>query len=137
MSKTNNSLKPLIKVVLLAVAITLTPFVYATPTHDGDKVNADGMTVNMALITDAEIRVDVKVTNEDAKKLILVIENEKGEELFRKELNKTGFYSRVRFPKANNIGEYKIKLKEGIKTLAQYKIETTSRIVEDVTISKM
>jgi hypothetical protein len=137
MSKTNNSLQPLIKVVLLAVAIILTPFIYATPTHDGDKVHADEMTVNMALITDAEIRVDVKVANEEAKKLVLIIENDRGEELYRKELNKTAFYSRIRFPKANNILEYKIKLKEGIKTLAQYKIQTTSRVVEDVEISKL
>lgn len=137
MSKTNNSFKPLIKVALLAVAIILTPFVYAAPGHDGEKTKTGELTVNMASITDAEIRVDVKVDNEEANRLTLIIENDRGEELFRKELDKKGFHSRVRFPKANNIVEYKILLKSGTKTLTQYKIETTSRVVEDVTISKL
>lgn len=137
MSQTNNSFKPLIKVVLLATAIILSPFLHATPTHDGDKAKADEMTVNMVRVTDAEIQVDVKVANEEAKRLTLVIENDREEELYRKDLDKTGFHSRVRFPKADNILAYKIKLKAGTKTLAQYKVETTSRVIEDVTISKL
>jgi hypothetical protein len=137
MSKTNNSFKPLIKVVLFAVAIILTPFVYAAPGHDGDKAKTGELTVSMASITETEIRVDVNVANEEANRLTLIIENDRGEELYRKDLDKKGFHSRVRFPKANNIVEYKIVLKAGQKTLAQYKIEATARVVEDVTISKL
>ena len=137
MSKSNNSFTPLIKVVLLAVAIILTPFVHATPINDGDKAIADDMTVHMARITEAEIQVDVTVANEEAKKLYLIRENDRGEELFRKDLDKTGFHSRIRFPKAKNISEYTIKLKTGTKTLSQYKIQATSRVIEDVTISKV
>ncbi len=114
MSKTNNSFKPLIKAVLLAVAIILTPFVYATPTHDGGKATTEVMTVNMAKITDAEIVVYVKVANE-AKRLALIIENDRGDELYRKDLDKTGFNSRVRLPKDNNVAEYKDQVKSRLK----------------------
>lgn len=137
MSKTNNSFKPLIKVVLFAVAIILTPFVYAAPVHDGEKSKSGELTVNMGSISEAEIQVEVKVVNDQAKRLTLVIENDRGEELYRKELDKAGFHSKVKFPKANNIFEYKILLKSGTKTLTQYKIETTARVVEDITISKL
>jgi HSP20 family molecular chaperone IbpA len=137
MSKTNNRINQLIKAVLLIAAITFTPFVHAMPIHDGEKAKAEQMVVNMAGITDVEIMVDVKVSNEEAKKLTLVIENDRGDELYRKDIDKTGFHSRIRFPKVDNIAEYNIKLKTGLKSLEQYKIQTTSRVVEDVTISKM
>jgi hypothetical protein len=138
MSKTNNRINQLIKAVLLAAAVTFTPFVYAMPVHDGDKTKADQMVVSMAGATDAEILVDVKISNEEAKRLVLVIENERGDELFRKEIDKAGFHSRLRFPKEDNyITEYTIKLRAGIKPLEKYKITTTPRVVQDITISKL
>ena len=91
----------------------------------------------MAGATDGEILVDVKVSNAGAKRLVLVIENERGDELFRKEIDKAGFHSRLRFLRENNIAGYTIKLKAGVKPVEQYKIATTSRVVEDITISKM
>jgi hypothetical protein len=107
------------------------------PNHDGGKTKADQMVVNMVGITDVEIMVDVKVSNEEAKKLTLVIENDRGDELYRKDIDKTGFHSRIRFPKVDNITEYNIKLKAGLRSLEQYKVQTTSRVVEDVTISNL
>ena len=137
MRQTNNRTNQLIKAVLFTAAVTFTSFVYAAPGHDGDKAKSEQMEVNMAGSTEGEILVDVKVSNTDAKRLVLVIENERGDELFRKEIDKAGFHSRLRFLKENNIAEYTIKLKTGIKPLEQYKIATTSRVVEDITISKM
>lgn len=137
MSKTNIRINQLIKAVLLITAITFTSFVYAAPGHDGDKNKAAQMEVSMAGATDGEILVDVKVSNADAKRLVLVIENERGDELFRKEIDKAGFHSRLRFLKENNIAEYTLKLKVGVRSVEQYKIATTSRVIEDVTISKM
>jgi hypothetical protein len=137
MRKSNNRTNQLIKAFLFAAAITFTSFVYATPTHDGDKIKAGQMEVHMAGATDAEMLIDVKISNEESKKLVLVIENERGDELYRKEIDKAGLYSRLRFPKDNNIAEYTIKLKAGTKALEQYKIAMTSRVVEDVIISKL
>ncbi|OQP64025.1 hypothetical protein A3860_21645 [Niastella vici] len=137
MSKTNIRINHLIKAVLFVAAVTFTSFVYATPGHDGDKTKAAQMEVSMAGATDGEILVDVKVSISDAKRLVLVIENERGDELFRKEIDKAGFHSRLRFLKENNIAEYTIKLKAGMRSVEQYKIATTSRVVEDVTISKL
>ena len=134
MSKKNN---PLIKAVLFVTAITFASFVNATPVHDGDKNKADQMEVRMAEDSDKEIVVEVKISNEEAKRLVLVIENERGDELFHKEIDKAGFRYRLRFPKADNVPVYTIKLKEKTRALEQYKIVTTSRVVEDVTISKM
>ena len=134
MSKTNNH--QLIKAVLLIAAVTFTSFVYAMPGHDGDKPKADQMVVSMAGSTDAEILVDVNISNEEAKRLVLVIENERGDELFRKDIDKAGFHSRLRFPNDNNMTEYTIKLRAGIKPLEKYKITTTPRVVQDITISK-
>lgn len=137
MSKTNNRTNHLIKAVLVAAAITFTSFVYAIPGHDGDKPMAGQMIVNLAGTTDAELLVDVKVSNEESKRLTIIIENDRGEELYRKDLDKVGFNTRIRFPKENNISEYTIKLRAGTKSLEKYKIKTTTRIVEDVTISKL
>jgi hypothetical protein len=137
MSKTNNRANQLIKAVLFVTAISFASFVNATPVHDGDKIKAAQMEVHMGNITDAEIVVEVKISNEEAKRLVLVVENERGDELFTKEIDKAGFRYRLRFPKADNIPVYTIKLKAGARALEQYKIATTSRIVEDVTISKM
>jgi hypothetical protein len=137
MRKSNNRTNQLIKAFLFAAAITFTSFVNATPTHDGDKIKAGQMEVHMAGATDAEMLIDVKISNEESKKLVLVIENERGDELYRKEIDKAGLYSRLRFPKDNNIAEYTIKLKAGTKALEQYKIAMTSRVVEDVIISKL
>jgi hypothetical protein len=137
MRKTNNRTNQLIKAVLFTAAVTFTSFVNATPTHDGDKIMAGQMEVHMAAATDADMLVEVKISNEESKKLVLVIENERGDELYRKEIDKAGLRSRLRFPKENNIAEYTIKLKEGTKALEQYKITKTSRVVEDVTISKL
>jgi len=137
MRKTNNRTSRLIKAALFAAAITFTSFANATPTHDGDKIKAGQMEVNMAGATDVEMLVDVKISNEESKRLVLIIENERGDELYRKEIDKAGFHSRLRFPKANNIAEYTIKLKAGTKAVEQYKIAMTSRVVEDVIISKL
>ena len=137
MSKTNNRFNQLIKAVLLTAAVTFTSFVYATPGHDGDKIKADQMVVSMAGATDAGILVDVNISNEEAKRLVMVIENERGDELFKKEIDKAGFHSRLRFPNDNNITEYTIKLRAGTKTLEKYKITTTPRVVQDITISKL
>jgi HSP20 family molecular chaperone IbpA len=137
MRKSNNRTNQLIKASLFAAAITFTSFVNATPTHDGDKIKAGQMEVHMAGATDVEMLIDVKISNEESKKLVIVIENERGDELYRKEINKAGFNSRLRFPKDNNIAEYTIKLKAGTKALEQYKVAMTSRVVEDVTISKL
>src|SRR5262249_18263950 len=115
-----------------------TSFANATPTHDGgDKINAGQMEVHMTGGADADMLVEVKISNEESKKLILVIENERGDELYKKEIDKSGLHSRIRFPKENNIAEYTIKLKTGTRSLEQYKITKTSRVVEDVTISKL
>jgi hypothetical protein len=137
MSKTNNRINQLIKAVLLVTAVTFTSFVYAMPGHDGDKPKADQMVVSMAGATDTEILVDVNISNEEAKRLVLVIENERGDELFKKEIDKAGFHSRLRFPNDNNITEYTIKLRAGTKPLEKYKITTTPRVVQDITISKL
>jgi hypothetical protein len=138
MSKTNNRSNQLIKAVLFVTAIAFASFVNATPpVHDGDKIKAAQMEVRMANTTDAEIVVEVKISNEEAKRLVLVVENERGDELYSKEIDKAGFRYRLRFPKADNIPVYTIKLKAGARALEQYKIATTSRVVEDVTISKM
>jgi hypothetical protein len=137
MSKTNNRSNQLIKAVLFATAITFASFVNATPVHDGDKIKSEQMEVRMAGATDAEIVVEVKISNEASKRLSLVIENERGDELYSKEIDKAGLRYRLRFPKADNIPVYTIKLKAGARALEQYKITTTSRTVEDVTISKM
>jgi hypothetical protein len=137
MSKTNIRSNQLIKAVLFVTAITFASFVNATPVHDGDKIKADKMEVRMAGATDAEIVVEVKISNEEAKRLVLVVENERGDELYSKEIDKAGFRYRLRFPKADNILAYTIKLKEKARALEQYKIVTTQRVVEDVTISKM
>ena len=137
MSKTNNRTNRLIKAVLFTAAITFASFVNATPTHDGDKIKAGQMEVHMAGTTDADMLIEVKISNEESKRLVLVIENERGDELYRKDIDKAGLHSRVRFPKANNIAEYTIKLKTGARSLEQYKITKTSRVVEDVTISKV
>jgi hypothetical protein len=137
MQKTNNRTNQLIKAFLFAAAITFTSFVNATPAHDGDKIKAGQMEVHMAGVSEADMLVEVKISNEESKRLVLVIENERGDELYRKEIDKAGLRSRLRFPKENNIAEYTIKLKEGIKALEQYKITKTSRVVEDVTISKL
>jgi hypothetical protein len=137
MSKTNNRINQLIKAVLLVTAVTFTSFAYAMPGHDGDKPKADQMVVSMAGATDTEILVDVNISNEEAKRLILVIENERGDELFKKEIDKAGFHSRLRFPNDNNITEYTIKLRAGTKPLEKYKITTTPRVVQDITISKL
>jgi hypothetical protein len=137
MSKTNNH--QLIKAVLLAAAVTFTSFVYAIPVHDGDKIKTDQMVVSMAGATDTEILVDVNISNEEAKRLVLVIENERGDELYKKEIDKTGFHSRLKFPKDDYgyITEYTIKLRAGTKPLEKYKITTTPRVVQDITISKL
>jgi type III secretory pathway component EscV len=137
MSKTNIRSNQLIKAVLFVTAITFASSVNATPVHDGDKTKAEQMQVRMADATDAEIVVEVKVSNEEAKRLVLVIENERGEELYSKDIDKAGFRYRLRFPKSDNIPVYTIKLKAGARAMEQYKIVTTSRVVEDVTISKM
>ena len=137
MSKTNNRINRFIKVVLLAASINFTPFVYAMADHDGDKTKAAQLEVSMAGATDTEILVEVNVSNAEAKRLVLVIENERGDELYRKEIDKAGFHSRLRFIKDNNISEYTIKLKAGARSVEQYKIATTSRVVEDITISKL
>ena len=137
MSKSNNSVNRFFKVLLFATAIIFSPFVHAMPVHDGDKPKAAQMEVEMAGTTDTELLVEVKVFNGDAKRLLLIIENERGDELYRKEIDKAGFHSMIRFPKDNNITEYNIKLRTGTKSLEQYKIKSTSRIIEDVTISKL
>jgi hypothetical protein len=137
MQKTNNRTNQLIKAVLFTAAITFATIVNATPTHDGDKIKAGQMEVHMAGGTDADMLVEVNVSNEESKRLVLVIENERGDELYRKEIDKAGFHSRLRFPKENNIAEYTIKLKAGTKAVEQYKIAMTSRVVEDVIISKL
>lgn len=137
MSKTNIRSNQFIKAVLFVTAMTFASFVNATPVHDGDKIKADMMEVHMAGATDAEIAVDVKISNEEAKRLVLVIENERGDELYRKEIDKAGFRYRIRFPKADNILVYTIKLKAKARSVEQYKIVTTQRVVDDVTISKM
>jgi hypothetical protein len=122
--------------MLLVAAIALPPFVYSMPGHDGDKPKADQMEVSMAGTTDGEILVDVKISNEEAKRLILVIENDRGDELYKKEITKTGFHSRIKFPKDNYISEYTIKLKAGTRSLEQYKVTSTARVVYDVEIVK-
>ena len=137
MSKTNNRSNQLIKAVLFVTAIAFASFVNATPVHDGDKIKAAQMEVKMANTTDAEIVVEVNISNEEAKRLVLVVENERGDQLYTKEIDKAGLRYRLRFPKADNIFVYTIKLKEKTKALEQYKIVTTQRVVEDVTISKM
>lgn len=137
MSKTNKRSNQLIKAVLFVTAITFASFVNATPVHDGDKNKAGQMEVRMADASDAEIVVEVKVSNEDAKRLVLVVENDRGDELYSKEIDKAGFRYRLRFPKADNILVYTIKLKAKSRAVEQYKIVTTQRVVEDVTISKM
>ncbi|MFL5747803.1 MAG: hypothetical protein ACJ751_24220 [Niastella sp.] len=137
MSKTNIRTKQLIKAVLFVTAITFASLVNATPVHDGDKIKADQMEVHITGATESEIVVEVKVSNEEAKRLVLVIENERGDEMYSKEIDKAGFRYRLRFPKADNIPVYTIKLKAKARALEQYKIVTTSRVVEDVTISKM
>lgn len=137
MRKTNNRTNRLIKAVLFTAAITFTSLANATPTHDGDKIKAAQMEVNIAGATDVEMLVDVKISNEESKRLVLVIENDRGDELYRKEIDKAGLHTRLRFPKANNIAEYTIKLKVGTKAVEQYKIAMTSRVVEDVIISKL
>src|SRR4051812_39924896 len=106
MSKTNIRSNQLIKAVLFVTAITFASFVKATPVHDGDKTKADQMEVRMANPTDVEIVVEVKISNEEAKKLVLVVENERGDELYSKEIDKTGIRYRLRFPKADNIPMY-------------------------------
>jgi hypothetical protein len=137
MSMTNNRSNQLIKAVLFVTALTFASVVNATPVHDGDKIKSDKMEVRMAGATEAEIVVEVKISNEEAKRLVLVVENERGDELYSKEIDKAGFRYRLRFPKADNILAYTIKLKEKARSLEQYKIVTTQRVVEDVTISKM
>ena len=136
MSKTN-SVNRFFKVFLFAIAMVSSPFVHAMPWHDGDKPKAAQMEVEMAGTTDTELLVEVKVFNGEAKRLILIIENDRGDELYRKEIDKDGFHSRIRFPKDNNITEYNIRLRSGTKSLEQYKIKSTSRVIEDVTISKL
>jgi len=137
MSKTNNRSNQLIKAVLFVTAIAFASFVNATPVHDGDKIKADKMEVHMGAASDAEIVVEVKISNEEAKRLVLVIENERGDEMYSKEIDKAGFRYRIRFPKADNILVYTIKLKAKARSVEQYKIVTTQRVVDDVTISKM
>lgn len=138
MQKTNNRTNQLIKAVLFTAAVTFSTFVNATPTHDGgDKIKAGQMEVNMAGSTDADMLVEVKVSNEESKRLVLVIENERGDELYKKEIDKAGLHYRLRFPKENNISEYTVILKAGTRALEQYKITTTSRVVQDVIISRM
>jgi hypothetical protein len=133
----NNRTNQLIKAVLFVTAITISSLVNAASAHDGDKTKNGQMDVQMKDPTNSEIIVEVKISNEDAKRLVLVIENERGDELFSKEIDKAGLSYRLRFPKDNNIPEYIIKLKEGARSLEQYKITTTSRVVEDVKIFKM
>ena len=137
MSKTNIRSSQLINAALFVTAITFASFANATPVHDGDKNKADQMEVRMANATDAEIVVEVKISNEEAKKLVLVVENDRGDELYSKEIDKAGFRYKLRFPKADNILVYIIKLKAKSKALEQYKVITTQRVVEDVTISKI
>jgi hypothetical protein len=137
MQKTNNRTNQLIKAVLFTAALAFTTFVNATPTHDGDEIKAGQMEVHMAGAPDADMLIEIKVSNEESKKLVLVIENERGDMLYKKEIDKAGLHSRIRFPKENNINEYTIKLKIGTKALEQFKITKTSRVVEDVTISKL
>ena len=137
MSKTNIRSNQLINAVLFVTAMTFASFVNATPVHDGDKIKADQMEVHMAAATDVEIAVDVKVSNEEAKRLVLVVENERGDELYKKEIDKADFRYRLRFPKADNILVYTIKLKAKSRAVEQYKIVTTQRVVDDVTISKI
>ena len=136
MSKTNIRSKQLINAVLFVTAMTFASFVNAAPVHDGDKIKAGQMELRMADATDSEIVVDVKVSNEEAKRLVLVIENERGDELYKKEIDKADFRYRLRFPKADNILVYTIKLKSKARAVEQYKIVTTQRVVDDVTISK-
>ena len=137
MRKTNIRSNQLINAVLFVTAMTFASFVNATPVHDGDKIKAGQMELRMADATDSEIVVDVKVSNEEAKRLVLVIENERGDELYKKEIDKADFRYRLRFPKADNILVYTIKLKSKARAVEQYKIVTTQRVVDDVTISKI
>jgi len=137
MRKTNIRSNQLINAVLFVTAMTFASFANATPGHDGDKTKAEQMEVHMASITDEEIAVDVKISNEEAKRFVLVVENERGDELYKKEIDKADFRYRLRFPKADNILVYTIKLKAKTRALEQYKIVTTKRVVDDVTISKI
>jgi len=137
MRKTNIRSNQLINAVLFVTAMTFASFANATPVHDGDKTKAEQMEVHMASITDEEIAVDVKISNEEAKRFVLVVENERGDELYKKEIDKADFRYRLRFPKADNILVYTIKLKAKTRALEQYKIVTTKRVVDDVTISKI
>ena len=92
----------------------------------------------MSAITETEILVDVKITNTKNEKLLVVIENENGDELFRKEIDKTDFATRFRLQKADNISNYSLLIKTANNALQEkYNIKTATKLIEDVIVTKL
>ena len=129
-----------IQTLLVLNAIINVQNVYAAPDTltlvKPEMVNQSSVIV--AGTTETEILVDVKVFNTNAEKLSLIIEDELGDELYKKEIDSTDFTKRFRLQKADNISNYSVLIRYANKSLKEkFIIKTTSKLVEDVTVTRL
>jgi len=128
------------KVFLVLSVITAAQNVYAAPCKLGPVISgtSNHASVTVAGTTENEILVDVKILNAKAEKLMLIIENERGDELYKKEIDSVDFATRLRLQKADNISNYSVLIRSANKSLKEkYSIKTTAKLVEDVTVTKL
>jgi hypothetical protein len=126
----------LVSVCIAAQQLNATPSVMAfvKPLSGTSKL----VSVTIAGTTESEILVDIKIANANAEKLILVIENERGDELYKKEIDKIDFVTRFRLQKADNISNYSVLIKSANHSLKEkYFIKTATKTIEDVTVTKL
>jgi len=143
MKKTHNryGFKKVLQTLLVLFVITAAQNAHGTP-HNRTLVNHSGtsakVSVKVAGTTESEILVDVKILNTKAEKLFLIIENERGDELYRNEIERADFVTRFRLQKADNISSYSVLIRSANKSLQEkYSIKTATKLIEDVTVTKL
>lgn len=126
---------------MVTVCITVQQ-AYATPYNNVLIMAGSGTNNQVSVIvagnTENEIWIDVKIAKAKSEKIMLVIENERGDELYKKEINKSDFSTRFRLQKADNISKYTVVLKSANKSVKEsYAITTATKTIEDVTVTKL
>lgn len=126
----------------MAAVCTAALQTHAAPVNNGliitGEVTNNQVSVSIAGNTENEIWVDVKIANTKAEKCMLVIENERGDELYKKEINKAGFSTRFRLQKSDNISNYTVLVRYANQSVKErYSITTATKTIEDVTVTKL
>ena|SRR2546423_27668 len=100
--------------------------------------NENTASVKFAGSTDNALFLDLKVNNPKGDKFTLVIQDNDGIVLFTKDYTDTSFTKKIKILKDDDNSRYNISIRSVNKGLEHnFAVSTVSRIIDDVTVTKL